>query len=361
MHLPLLRDLSDAEYRAALKHMEVCHWAAGDLVLEQGAQSEALYLLVAGSLQLGRGHMHVGSWFGETGALFGGRMQAAVVALETAVCVVFPQKCLEQLPAHLLTSLRAAHPEGAEGASATSAGLAGPELDEDEIEIRRCVAEISSPSQLELIRELGKGAPLPCYTPSPTTTRAPLDVPHPLVRRLCKRLPRHLCSEGRPHLPRQAPVCAQDPRPRAGRDGQAAGQRHQPNPNPNPNPNANPNPNPNPNPYPLPQVLPCAAALPSGVIHCDLNDQVTLTLTLALALTPTLTLTLTLTLTRSPRRTLTEEEEGEARRTPKLRSPSGAPEPRTPRPRVPRTRRQRVRRSHTGLEPQTSRGPQAEV
>ena len=179
MHLPLLRDLSDAEYRAALKHMEVCHWAAGDVVLEQGAQSEALYLLVAGSLQLGRGHMHVGSWFGETGALFGGRMQAAVVALETAVCVVFPQKCLEQLPAHLLTSLRAAHPEGAEGASATSAGLAGPELDEDEIEIRRCVAEISSPSQLELIRELGKGAPLPCYTPLPSTTRAPLGVPHP--------------------------------------------------------------------------------------------------------------------------------------------------------------------------------------
>ena len=167
MHLPLLRDLGHAEYRAALKHMEVCHWTAGDVVLEQGARSEALYLLVAGSLQLGSGHMHVGSWFGESGALFGGRMHAAIVAVETAVCVVFPQKCLEQLPAHLLTSLRAAHPEMAEEASATSAGHAGPELDENEIEIRRCVAEISSPSQLKLVRELGKGAPLPCHNPLP--------------------------------------------------------------------------------------------------------------------------------------------------------------------------------------------------
>ena len=167
VHLPLLRDLSHSEYCAALKHMEVRHWATGDVLLEQGARSEALYLLVAGSLQLGRSHMHCGSWFGESGALFGGLMQAAVIALETAVCVVFSQECFEQLPARLLCSLRAAHPEGAEGTSATSAGLAGPELDENEIEIRQCVAEISSPTQLKLISELGKGARLPCYTPLP--------------------------------------------------------------------------------------------------------------------------------------------------------------------------------------------------
>ena len=57
VHLPLLRDLGHAEYRAALKHMEVCHWTAGDVVLEQGARSEALYLLVAGSLPVSYTHL----------------------------------------------------------------------------------------------------------------------------------------------------------------------------------------------------------------------------------------------------------------------------------------------------------------
>ena len=119
------------------------HWGPGEPVLKQGEQSAAIYLLVAGSLQLGKYRMHVGSWFGESGALFGGAMQAAVIAAELSVCAVFPKACFDALPARLLGWLRAAHPEG----RSAEHSMQLPELPQADQAVRQSASQVPSRRQ----------------------------------------------------------------------------------------------------------------------------------------------------------------------------------------------------------------------
>ena len=77
-----------------------------------------VFLLTEGACVMGHEKMHVGSWFGEGGALFGKTLSAEVYAAEPTTCLVAGPEMLPLLPASLLDTLRSAHPEGRDDGTA---------------------------------------------------------------------------------------------------------------------------------------------------------------------------------------------------------------------------------------------------
>ena len=152
--LPLLSSLSPDEFAAAQAALSPARFVTGDVLCRAGEPSPAVYLLVAGSCTMAAHTLHVGSWFGEGGALFHKPSSAAIVATEPVVVLSARGSQLEQLPAPLLSALRNAHPEGrSDGAVAAVKAAA-----EEEESLKQSLSQVRGVTQLKEVRELGRGA-----------------------------------------------------------------------------------------------------------------------------------------------------------------------------------------------------------
>ena len=80
-----LSSLSPDEFAAAQAALSPARFVTGDVLCRAGEPSPAVYLLVAGSCTMAAHTLHVGSWFGEGGALFHKPSSAAIVAAEPVV------------------------------------------------------------------------------------------------------------------------------------------------------------------------------------------------------------------------------------------------------------------------------------
>jgi len=161
----MFRTLPEEAIALLAARARVRHFAAGEVVFEEGEVGESLFVVRAGALKVvrptvGTGlvleRLGPGSAFGELAVLNSSPRLASVIAVETSQLVEISKEQLERvLDSHPLAVRRML------GAIARSLTLAKEELacnnDQLEHEVRRRTADLHE-SQLEVVRRLGSAA-----------------------------------------------------------------------------------------------------------------------------------------------------------------------------------------------------------
>ncbi|MCE2431840.1 MAG: cyclic nucleotide-binding domain-containing protein [Candidatus Latescibacteria bacterium] len=106
--IPLFRELNRRELQAVVQLIEICKYSTGDVVFEQGAPGDGVYVVLKGCVEViqkdGEDGDKVlltqsksGSFFGETALLEGVPRTAAAVAAEDTKLALFSRDVLYQL------------------------------------------------------------------------------------------------------------------------------------------------------------------------------------------------------------------------------------------------------------------------
>jgi CRP/FNR family transcriptional regulator, cyclic AMP receptor protein len=101
---PLFADVAERRLRALARHATFAEYGAGDVVIEQGAPGDALYVILSGSARA-RGRpaarkLGVGDYFGEMALLDGAPRSATVVATGELHVMRLPRRAFLSLAEH---------------------------------------------------------------------------------------------------------------------------------------------------------------------------------------------------------------------------------------------------------------------
>lgn len=106
--IPLFRELNRRELEAVVQLIEIRKYSTGDVVFEQGAPGDGVYVVLKGYVEVVQkdgeedkkvllAQSESGSFFGETALLEGVPRTAAAVATEDTKLVLFSRDALHQL------------------------------------------------------------------------------------------------------------------------------------------------------------------------------------------------------------------------------------------------------------------------
>ncbi len=106
--IPLFRELNRRELQAVVEVIEIREYLTGDVVFEQGAPGDGVYVVLKGCVEMGQkdgedtekvllARSESGSYFGETALLEDTPRTAAAVATEDTRLALFPRDALHQL------------------------------------------------------------------------------------------------------------------------------------------------------------------------------------------------------------------------------------------------------------------------
>ena len=106
--VPLFRELNRRELQAVVEVIEICEYSTGDVVFEQGAPGDGIYLVLKGCVEMVQkdgedseiallARSESGSSFGETALLEDTPRTAAAVAAGDTKLVLFSRDALHQL------------------------------------------------------------------------------------------------------------------------------------------------------------------------------------------------------------------------------------------------------------------------